>query len=384
MRTAGRMKWVTTATTAAALLLVTGCESGEAARSEGASTALADGAFQVDPWWPQQLPDNWIIGQASGIAVDHRDHVWVLHRPTTIDPVQAGAGQDPPIAMCCVPAPPVLELDPEGNVVGAWGDDPQGYEWPQEAHGIFADHDGNIWVGGGHASPATSGHYVLKFDPQGNLLLRIGERDERGDSNDTRLLGGPTAMDVHAETNEIFIADGYQNRRVIVFDAETGEYRRHWGAYGNVPRDGTQPPRDYAQGPDAQFAGPVHGIAVSTDGHVYVADRSSSRIQVFTLEGEYVDELFIRPETLSMGTAWEIVLSPDPEQRWMYVPDGTNNAIWIVDRQNLEVVDHFGHGGRMAGQFDWVHNVAVDSRGNVYTAEVNGGQRVQKFVPVDP
>lgn len=364
---------------ALAMLNSTGCEEGQVAQAAQDQPAT----FQVDPWWPPQLPDNWILGQASGIAVDGRDHVWVLHRPTTIDPVQAGAGQDPPVSMCCVPAPPLLELDPEGAVVAAWGDAPEGYEWPAEAHGVYADHEGNIWVGGGHASPQVSGHYVLKFSRDGELLLQIGERDERGDSNDTRLLGGPTAMDVDPERNEVYIADGYQNRRVIVFDAETGEYRRHWGAYGNVPEDDTDQPRDYAEGPDAQFRGPVHGIAVSNDGLVYVADRSSSRVQIFTREGEFVDEFFVRPETLSMGSVWEVILSSDPEERWIYIPDGTNHVVWIVDRETLEVVDHFGHGGRMAGEFDWVHNVAVDSEGNLYTSEVNDGKRVQKFVPGD-
>lgn len=372
------------ATALLALLAVTACENSEAApdsESQPSAQAGSDAAYEVDPWWPEQLPNNWILGQVSGIAVDSRDHVWVVHRPTTIDAVMAGAGQDPPITMCCVPAPPVIQIDPDGNVVGGWGDNPEGYEWPNQAHGIFADHEGNIWVGGGHASPATSNHYVLKFSPEGELLLQIGQRDEMGDSNSTELLGGPTGMHVDPERNEVFIADGYQNRRVIVFDAETGEYLRHWGAYGNVPEDGTNPPQDYSQGPDAQFTGPVHGLAVSNDGLVYVADRSSSRIQIFDRDGEFVDEFFIRPETGSMGSTWDVALSPDPEQQWILVPDGTNHVVWRVDRETLEVVDHFGHGGRMAGQFDWVHNLTIDSEGNIYTSEVNDGKRVQKFTP---
>jgi DNA-binding beta-propeller fold protein YncE len=202
-----------------------------------------------------------------------------------------------------------------------------------------------------------------------------------GGTLDTRLLGGPAALEVDPETNELFIADGYRNRRVIVYDAETGEYLRHWGAYGNPPEDDTSPPRDYTRGPEAQFRGPVHGIALARDGRVYVADRQANRVQIFQRDGEFVDEFFLRPETLSMGSTWDLALSTDPEQRWIYVPDGTNHVLWVVDRQTHEVVERVGHGGRMAGQFDWVHNVAVDSRGNVFTAEVSDGHRVQRFVP---
>ena len=344
---------------------------------EPAQGAAGDApGLQVDPHWPQTLPNNWIVGQVAGVAVDDRDHVWIVHRPRSVNPVMAGAAQDPPISACCIPAPPVIEFDRDGNVVQAWGGPGEGYEWSDEEHGIHVDHQGNVWVGGG-----LGGNHVLKFSRDGQFLLQLGEKENLGGSNDTRLLGGPAAMEVDPETNELFIADGYRNRRVVVFDAETGEYLRHWGAYGNVPADGTTPARDYARSPDAQFRGPVHGIALSRDGLVYVTDRQANRVQIFTRDGEFVDEFFIRPETLSMGSTWDLALSPDPEQRWIYVPDGTNHTLWIVDRQTLEVVEQVGTGGRMAGQFDWVHNVAVDSRGNVYTSEVSDGHRVQRFVP---
>jgi hypothetical protein len=367
-------RWPATAVVAALAAFPTACEpEGEAA----ASAAQEAPEYRVDPFWPEQLPNNWILGQASGIAVDGRDHVWVLHRPRSVNAVQAGAAQDPPIAMCCVPAPPVIELDPEGNVVQAWGGPGDGYEWPDEEHGIHVDHQGNVWIGGG-----LGGHVVLKFTGDGEFLFQLGEKERSGGSNDRSLLGGPAAMEVDPETNELYIADGYGNRRVIVFDAETGEYRRHWGAYGEEPSDEPLGPRD-AAAPPRQFRGPVHGIALSRDGLLYVTDRQSNRVQVFRKDGEYVDEFFVRPETLSMGSTWDLALSPDPDQRWIFVPDGTNNAVWIVDRHALEVVGRFGHGGRMAGQFDWVHNIAVDSRGNLFTSEVNDGQRVQKFRPRD-
>lgn len=358
--------------TGAALTLATmlaGCQpdAGIAGESPGLSP---------DPHWPAVLPNNWILGQVAGVAVDDRDHVWIVHRPRSVNPVMAGAAQDPPISACCVPAPPVIEFDPEGNVVQAWGGPGEGYEWSDEEHGIHVDARGHVWVGGG-----LGGNHVLKFTRDGDFLLQIGEKEAIGGSNDPRLLGGPAAMEVDPETNELFVADGYRNVRVIVFDAETGEYLRHWGAYGNVPEDGTGPARDYTRGPEAQFRGPVHGITLSRDGLVYVTDRQANRVQIFRRDGEFVDEFFLRPETLSMGSTWDVALSPDPEQRWIYVPDGTNHTLWVVDRQTLEVVERVGTGGRMPGQFDWVHNVAVDSRGNVYTTEVNTGNRVQKFVP---
>jgi hypothetical protein len=354
-------------------LALIGCEPAD--EMEGAGVR-AEAGWAVDPHWPQQLPNNWILGQVAGVTVDDRDHVWILHRPASVNAVQAGAAQDPPISMCCVPAPPVIEFDAEGRLVQAWGGPGAGYEWPDEEHGIHADALGNIWIGGG-----LGGHVVLKFTRSGEFLMQLGEKENTGGSNDTRLLGGPAAMEVDPETNELYIADGYGNRRVIVFDAETGEYLRHWGAYGNTPADGTAPERDYVQGPEAQFRGPVHGIALSRDGLVYVTDRQANRVQIFQRDGEYVDEFFIRPETLSMGSTWDVALSSDPDQSLILVPDGTNNAVWVVDRQTLELVDRFGHGGRMAGQFDWVHNLAVDSRGNVFTSEVNDGHRVQRFVP---
>lgn len=352
-----------------AVLSATACEPVETVAGESPG-------LRVDPHWPQQLPNDWILGQVAGVAVDGRDHVWIVHRPRSVNPVMAGAAQDPPISACCIPAPPVIEFDPDGQVVQAWGGPGEGYEWSDEEHGIHVDHQDNVWIGGG-----LGGNHILKFTRDGEFLLQIGEKENLAGSNDTRLLGGPAAMEVDPEANELYVADGYRNRRVVVFDAETGEHLRHWGAYGNVPVDGTDPPRDYARGPDAQFRGPVHGIALSRDGLVYVADRQANRVQIFQRDGTFVDEFFVRPETLSMGSTWDLALSPDPDQRWIYVPDGTNHLLWVVDRQTLEIVERVGHGGRMAGQFDWVHNVAVDSHGNVYTSEVNQGNRVQKFVP---
>ena len=367
------------------LVTLAGCAESDAREGTEAATAFEAGtAFEVDPFFPGDLPNNWTIGQVTGAAVDDEDHIWIVHRPGSITERELGSHSDPPTGMCCDPAPPVIQFDPDGNVVRAWGGPGEGYEWPATGmgvgeHGIHVDHNGYVWIGSGPGATTTQ---VLKFTRDGEFVLQIGRAGETGGSNDTELLGGPAALEVDPETNELFIADGYINRRVIVFDAETGEYRRHWGAYGNTPDDGPLGAYDPGGPPAQQFRGPVHGITISRDGEVFVTDRRENRIQVFTREGEFLREGFIRRETLSMGSTWDVALSRDPEQRWLYVPDGTNYTFWVLDRQTLEVVNSFGRHGKNAGQFQWVHNVAVDSRGNLYTTEVDTGKRIQKFVPV--
>ena len=330
-------------------------------------------SFEVDPFWPQPLPNNWIIGQVSGVAVDSRDHIWIVHRPGSLTPTDAGAVQEPPISQCCVPAPPVIEFDQAGNVVQAWGGPESFAGWPASEHGIFVDHADNVWIGG-------TSHVVLKFTRDGQQLLQIGEFGSTGGSSDRQLLGSPADIAVDPETNEVYIADGYGNRRIIVFDAETGEYLRHWGAYGNPPDDRELAPYDPAVPPLESFRTPVHAVRLSRDGKVYVADRVNNRVQVFFRDGEFLTEASIARSTLSMGSAWDIEFSPDVEQTYMYVTDGTNDKVWILNRQDLEIVGQFGRSGRYAGQFHWVHSVAVDSQGNLYTGEVDTGQRVQRFV----
>jgi hypothetical protein len=332
--------------------------------------------FEVDPWWPKPLPDKWILGQVSGLAVDSRDHVWILHRPRTLTAREAGAVQTPPISQCCVPAPPVIELDPQGNVVRSWGGPGRGHYWPESEHTLHVDHKGNVWIG----SDGRNDQVVLKFSRDGDLLLQIGQPGKTGGSNDTALLGRPSGIHVDGEANEVYIADGYGNRRVIVFDAETGRYKRHWGAYGRRPEDGDLGPYDPNAPRAQQFRSPVHAVRIARDGIVYVADRVNNRIQVFRKSGEFVKEALLAPETLAMGSVWDIALSHDRAQTYLYVPDGTNQKVWILRRSDLSVAGEFGRGGRNAGQFGWVHNLAVDSRGNLYTSEVDIYKRVQKFV----
>ena len=326
--------------------------------------------FRVDPFWPAELPNNWILGQSAGVAVDEEDHVWLLHRPRTLDARQRGEE-----GMCCVPAPPVIEFAPDGTVLRSWGGEGAGYEWPESEHGIHIDHEGYVWIGGNAADDA----HILKFTKDGEFVLQIGRYGQSTGSNDTENLGRPADIRVDPDANEVYVADGYGNRRVVVFDATTGAYKRHWGAYGERPDDEELPAYDPDAEPIRHFRSPVHGIAVSNDGLVYVADRTNDRLQVFQKDGTFIREAFIRPETLGSGSASGVTLSIDPAQRWLFVPDGTNNVVWILDRESLEVQGRFGRLGKYAGQFYRLHNLAIDSRGNLYTTEVNVGQRIQKF-----
>ena len=335
-----------------------------------ATTASGIPRFRVDPFWARELPNNWMLGQVSGVAVDDRDHVWVLHRPRTLDARQRGEE-----GMCCVPAPPVNELDPDGHVVRSWGGAGDGFEWPESEHGIHVDHQGHVWIGGNAARRRP------RVEVHGRRRVPAADRaaEQSGGSNDTENLGRPAAIKVDSAASEVYVADGYGNRRVIVFDSETGAYKRHWGAYGDRPQDAPLPPYDPDAQPIRHYRSPVHDVAIAKDGLVYVADRTNNRVQVFQKDGEFVTEAFVRPETLGSGSVSGVTLSEDADQRWLFVPDGTNNVVWILDRATLEVQSYFGRLGKNAGQFYRLHNLAIDSHGNLYTTEVNVGQRLQKF-----
>lgn len=332
--------------------------------------------YRVDPFWPKPLPNDWILGEVAGVAVDSRDHIWITQRPGSLTPDELGAAQDPPLSICCQSAPPVMEFDAEGNYVQGWGGAGEGYEWPVNEHGIFVDDKDNVWIGGN----GPDDHQVLKFSRDGTFLLQIGQAGKNEGSNHTEYLGRPADIYVDSQDNEVWVADGYLNKRVIVFDADTGAYKRHWGAYGEKPDDADPGAYD----PDApvakQFRSPVHGVVISNDGLVYVADRVNNRIQVFQKDGTYVKEVFINKRTLGAGSTWDLDLSPDAQQVYLYNADGTNQQVWMLMRDELTILGAFGRRGRMSGQFHWVHNVAVDSQGNIYTGEVNQGRRTQKFV----
>jgi hypothetical protein len=335
---------------------------------------VSDVAFVADPDWPKPFPENWVLGPVTGVAVDSRGHVWVTHAPSMLPPGHLGAEQDPPIAECCVAAPPVMELDREGNVVGWFDGEGDDYIWPDVPHGLFVDHNDFVWIG------SRPHHRVLKFTRDGELVMTIGELDVRGDSNDPERLSAPADIWVNPETNEAFIADGYGNRRIVVFDGETGEYLRHWGAYGEVPDDEVPSRPDDASAPPARQFSTVHGLTGSRDGYLYVADRRNNRIQVFRQDGEFVTEAFARRGTLASGSAFDVALSPDPDQTYLYLADGTNHKIWVFRRHDMEVVGEFGRGGRHLGELYRPHMMAVDHDGNVLVGEADNA-RLQRFLP---
>ena len=372
----------------------------------GASRAVP--SFKVDPSWPLEMPNHWIMGAVTGVFVDAKQHVWVTHLPEVlteeelyeepwkvVTPPAPGGGRagaaaaaaaapkEKPVQMgtCCKAAPPILEFDQQGKLIQGWGqgsyDDMT--DWPREPHGIFVDHNDFVWVG------SYNRHRVMKFTREGKHLMTIGEYEKTAGSADTHLLGGPSGIWVDPANNEVYISDGYRNRRVIVFDGATGKYLRHWGAYGNVPDDTERfDPKTMVSGAlPKQFSTP-HGITGSKDGKIYVADRRGNRIQVFDHQGKFLAEKVIAPATLSSGSAFVPVLSPDAQQTWLYVADGTNHKVWILRRSDLEIVGDFGRGGRQVGQMLRPHGMSIDAQGNLYVGEASTGRRVQKFTLQKP
>ena len=368
----------------AVVLIVMGC--GQAVLDETTETTATTEAqgpvapmFEVDPLWPKPLPNHWILGSTIGVTVDDQDHVWIVPRGAMSMNArnETPVVNDPPIAEeCCVPAPPVLEFDQAGNLVGHWGGPGEGYEWPQSNHGITFDHKGNLWIGGNGGDDA----HVLKFTSDGQFLLQVGNSGGNAGSNDTENFGRVAKVFVDGEENEAYIADGYGNRRVAVLDADTGAFKRYWGAYGNQPDDSITFRYDPNAEPPQQFGSPVHCAELSHDRLLYVCDRSNDRIQVFEPDGTFLREAFIAEQTLGSGSVWDIAFSKDADQTYIYVADGINEKVHVVQRDTLEVLTSFGDGGRQPSQFFGVHSIATDSQGNVYTTETYEGKRVQRFV----
>jgi hypothetical protein len=333
--------------------------------------------YEVDPLWPKPLPNNWLLGWTIGTWVDEQDHVWVIHRGAGgLHNNERGAELNPPIAECCRTAPPILVYDQDGGLVRSWGGPGEGYEWPESNHGVHVDYKGNVWIGGNGAKDA----HILKFTKDGKFLMQVGKFGQGKGSNDPENFGRVAKIWVDPKTNEAYIADGYGNKRVAVIDADTGKMKRYWGAYGNKPDDAAQGPYDPKAPPQQQFRNPVHCIERANDGLVYVCDRQHDRIQVFTPEGKFVKEGFFARNTLGSGSAWDIVFTKDPEQRFMLLADGQNSRVRIIVRETLEEITAFGAGGRQPGQFYGVHSLASDSKGNIYTTETYEGKRVQKFI----
>lgn len=358
------------------LLILGACETildqqAVAAEAEGKVAPL----FQVDPFWPKPLPNHWILGNTIGVAVDERDHVFIVHRDQDnifLDRRELGlklGGSE-----CCAPAPPILEFDPEGNLVNSWGGPGEGYTWPASNHGIEVAPNGDIWIGGNGSGDS----HMLVFSRDGKFLKEIGKAGESKDSNSKEHFSQVAEIAIDPIANEAYVADGYGNKRVAVVDSITGEFKRYWGAYGNKPTDDrvTYTPGEALP---QQFRGPVHCAEPSKDGLIYVCDRGADRIQVFKPDGTFVTEKQILPETLVQGSVWDIAFSKDAEQKYIYVADGQNHRVHILERKTLEILTTFGDGGRQPGLFFAVHSIATDSKGNVYTTETYNGRRLQKF-----
>jgi DNA-binding beta-propeller fold protein YncE len=359
-------------------LTISGLDASEAQRGPAAP------AYQVDPMWPKPLPNGWILGSVTGVAVDGRDHIWLVHRggPSLTARTENGLGTNPPTAeLCCRPAPPVLEFDAAGTLISSFGGPGQGYDWPQSPGGIAVDPKGNVWVvaagftapagrggrggragrgGEAPAAPPAGDAHILKFSPKGQHLMTIGKAGATGPGD--AMLNRPANIDFDPTGGEIFVADGHVNHRIAVFDAATGAFKRQWSGHGTPFKT-------------------VSCVSVARDGMAYVCDRENNRVQVFRTDGTFVKEAVIARETLGAGAVWDVAFSSDPKQQYLFVADGQNQRVRILVRDSLAEVGGFGAGGRWPGHFYAVGSVAVDSRGNVYTGEALEGKRLQKWLP---
>ena len=358
--------------------------------------------FEYDETFPKVLPNQWKLGHVAGVTVDSRDHIWIIQRPTSLKNSEKEATEDTtyggggntggstgPLALCCRPAPPVIEFDQQGTVVQGWGGPNKAYQWPTPApkspgnslgtgpfgeRGVYVDFKDNVWVG----ADGPGDNQILKFTRFGKFLLQIGKHGQSKGSNDTANLNGAVAFVVDPKTNDVFVADGLRNRRIIVFDGYTGAYKRHWGAYGNKPDDSV-PMKEYSPNPKSPQFGELHGMTLSRDGLLYVADRVNNRIQVFKTDGTFVTEGAVAPNTLG-GSAYDIALSADADQRYAYVVDGMSQKVHILLRDTLQEIGAFGHGGHYGGAFDAANVIATDSKGNIYVGETWESKRVQRFL----
>jgi len=345
-----------------------------------ASNDVMAPAFLVDPLWPKPLPNHWITGNTIGVDVDDRDHIFTVHRNTeNMFGGRTEIGLALGVAECCTPAPPILEYDIEGNLINAWGGPVEGapYQWPESNHGIEVAANGDVWIGG-NGGPDS---HVLVFTRDGEYIRTVGVPGEEFDSNPTTAFGRVAELAIDEAAGEAYFADGYVNRRVAVVDVATGAFKRYWGAYGSTDidddADDTYTPGQ--PGPDV-FRGPVHCAEPSNDGLIYVCDRGADRVQIFRPDGTFVSEHIYNPATLAQGSTWDIAFSPDEDQEFIYLADGQNFKISIIDRASMEVLYTFGDGGRQPGLFYAPHSIATDSEGNIYTTETYEGKRGQKFL----
>lgn len=388
---------------------------GVAQRPSRAAAARTAPRFEVDLLWPAPMPNRWILGSTTGVTVDARDHVFVVHLTDSFTPrTEIGLATNPVTGECCAPAPNVLEFDPAGSLVGHWGGPGSGYDWPEMNAGLAIDDAGNVWLGGSGGADSRilkfshDGKFIAEFGKPGAIATARGGRGEdtayagvspgrgrgaggrgRGrastpalpaNSNSMDSFGGPAGFSFDAKANEAYVADGYRNHRVAVIDMATGAIKRYWGAYGNKPNDADTARYEPGAALPKQFGAPVMCAKLANDGLLYVCDTQNDRIQVFKKDGSFVKEKVVAPATRGTGSVWDVAFSRDPQQRYLYVADGMNMKVRVLDRQSLEELTSFGDGGRQPGQFYAVHSVATDSKGNLYTVETYEGKRVQKFL----
>ena len=371
-RTAARIAVLTVLVVIAAVSARWGSGHQVSAAAQVAARSLP--VFEVDRAWPK-MPPKWKIGDPSSFAIDAQDNVWLLHRPRTlVEPEDAA-----------VAAPPVMVFDAAGNFIKAWGGAGAGFEWPQREHGIHVDAGGFVWITGNNCPTnglpgleRVADDQVLKFTQEGRLVLQIGRSNQSRGNADTRNVHRAADVWVHPPTGELFVADGYGNHRVIVFDANSGAFKRMWGAFGNAPVDDDHcevvTPSSYPPGPGPQNFSIVHAIRVSRDGMVYVADRENRRVQAFTADGRFVRQL-VKTDT---QFARDLALSPDAAQQFLYVGNGTD--IVIVDRKTLEIAGIVKVPGMIGGG----HHIATDSKGNLYIAQTAAGMQKLVFKGMSP
>ena len=391
------LKSVFAATISFGALLACSGETVQTASNEAAAPAAtqvdwSQGApdYRVDIDWPKPLPNKWLMQSVTGMHVDKDDNIWVLNRPDSIGGDETNAEKTPPVSECCVRPPAVMKFNKAGDLLASWGGTGYVPGWPQNEHTIFTDNEGNVWIAGSQA-----GDSLLKFTADGKLISDFGHRGQKFDGpasgqkqNNQQtelLLRGVANAELDEAAGEIYVADGYLNKRVMVFDLATGAFKRGWGAYGTpLDKIGNEPtpPHNPAGPPLKEYRPSVHCVQISNDNLVYVCDRGGNRVQVFTKQGEFQKEFIVANDTLERGTAGMVSFSPDPEQRFLFLADIQNSAVWILNRQTGEVAGRFGRRGYGAGEMMLMHLAVADSEGNVYTGEVGDAGRVQKFRPV--
>lgn len=356
--------------------------------------------YIVDPWWPGPLPNRWSMQQVTGLYVDHLDHIWFLNRGNLAQGDEIGGGGNPPRIECCIRGPEVIELDQDGNVHNAWGGPGFHPKWPRNLQTVIADREGYVWVGG--MAPQDS---ILKFTRDGELVWDFDHRPPEGvtleeDNTQTDMLMAKGRFQLDQDEREIYIINW---KRVLVYDMDTGDFKRGWGGHGMPLEDITNepiPPYNWTgqRPPHVQnFVPDLHFLEISNDGLVYVGERGQNRIQVFEKDGTWVDDFYVGEHTPGRGpgcgglrdtsappcgTMYKLIISKDPEQTYLFMADGTNNKVWIVDRRSGETLGSFGRNGGYAGELHWVNAIGIDTDGNIYTGEVEHSKRIQKFLPV--